>query len=118
MPPKNTKQKTNNKASKKTGLAGVARTFLKGTDRIADCLTASPKKGKRAKSKKLKDELVFVVKDIASSVNKNLKEINLKDGLHQAVYEIGKFSRDSRDSCAVILSDIFDRRPERKNGEN
>jgi len=91
---------------------------MKGTDRIANYLVKPPKKGKRAKSKKLKDELVFVVKDIASNVQKSLGEIKLKDSLHRAAHEIGKFSRDSRDSCAVVLGDILDRRRERKHGEN
>lgn len=75
----------------KKGFSLIVKSFSEGTDRIANVIVEDKRKHKGIKAKKLKTELAFVAKDIASSINESLKALKVKENLCRAAYETGKF---------------------------
>lgn len=76
---------------RRDGFSLIAHSFSEGTDRIANFIVEDKARHKGAKARKLKDELAFVAKDIASSISESLKTLRVKENLCRAAYETGKF---------------------------
>ena len=92
----------------KKSLSDIGKTFSEGADKIADILLNSSQNNKSTKTREIKEELVSMVKDVASGIKRSLKNVKPKDILCKASYEIGKLSRIAKDKSVEIFDDLME----------
>jgi len=91
----------------KKSLSDMGRTFSESADKVADLLLEGNKIKKGEKARKLKEDLISRIKDVASGIKRSLESVKPKDILCGGSYEIGKLSRITRNTCVEIFNDLM-----------
>ena len=92
----------------KDAMAGIARNFSDGADKVADILLDEKVKKKNQTGEKIKKETVSAFKALSSGVKQNLNGISLRDILCDTLYNTGRAAKITKDTCIEIFNDIME----------
>ena len=95
----------------KRSLSQISKSFCRGADRIAAILVEDSGKTKGPEAKKLKrvkKELADTVKGVGCGLKQGLKSVKPKDVLRQAVYQLGRLSKATKDTCLGMFNDLME----------
>ncbi len=81
---------------------------MKGSDKVSDIVLDNSEGGRTAKLRKIKDGTVSVAKDILFTIKTNLGPLTLKGVLCDTSYELGRFSKITKNTCMDIFDDLME----------
>lgn len=86
----------------KNSLSDSVAELVTGADKIADIIVDDSEKGRKTRARRLGQESVSMVKDIARRIKEDMQGASLAAVVRDASYEAGKLSRMIKDTVCEI----------------
>ena len=92
----------------KGAIASIGEGFQAGSEKVADAIVARDKDGRSRIDRRIKEETLGAARGMVSGVKKSFKSVKAEDVINSALFEIGRFSKATKDTCTKIFKDIME----------